>query len=325
MSQFKEKFRDKAETVQKDGSTRKESVSNSGAPSRMTTSHRKTTTTAGSMVQIAPQTGKPVVQQPQQPPGTLLQEQAVVVPKYKTNPSPVVHPSHHNVSIGVTPKPAEGVFKEDRNAARTRRPMLPEEMISPEGAESPSPEAVHHRRERRLPELPDFKSPPPIVHGRRLREPDPLPIIGEYRPHTLREFKKMKEAYAHQKFGGLGPEDNEEKQRAREKMKRIFDYGRAVNAVNFTFFEIPEPKKGPPQPIPRKLCKEAEIGLIKRERAMQYAVEATRRRPNSMSPDPHDRHHNAELEAELERLLNKHHQDAEEIQRIKHLLQLEER
>jgi hypothetical protein len=187
----------------------------------------------------------------------------------------------------------------------------------------------------RKPALPNFDEMRIIEHGRRSgqaveRKTGAVdhPCMGNYDQHTFNEYKRDKEQYAKQRFGGLGRDDNPEKEKAREKKRQIFAYGNAVNAINFAFVEeekLRDLHKIQARPIGRELSLEAEVALAKRHRAKEYAdhyrprvlsPSTKRRLRNSQTPQPTG-DAGAGVEQELSDLAEKHRSDQAAIARIK--------
>ena len=325
MSSFKEKFRDRSETVQRDGTAvRRESNATDS------TIYGNKKGTAG-VVQVA-QPQQYSSQYPQQAPGSLMDARNTnVAPMNAQGSEPIVRGSHHNPGLqGLAPAPAQGVVKDDTSkSSRTRRPIIPTKLeAEPDSPRARQAEEYMKRHQKRLPELPDFKSPPPIMHGRRaLRAPDPPPLLGEYNAHTLKDYKKMKEEYNHQRWGGLGPNDSPTLQAERDRRRKMFEYGRSVNAVNFALMDEPKDALYSKNSdcIPRSLSKEGRIGLAKRERALKYGAQFAHPKVQQKARTPQPGDVNNQLAIELQRLLEKHHKDHAEIAKIKQMLDLEER
>lgn len=217
-----------------------------------------------------------------------------------------------------------------------RRAFMKEFLMS-NGAGPESPVSAG-RRERRKEALPDFHELEVIDASRRQTnrsvERMPVlvdhPVMGEYHQHTLSEYRRMQREFAKQRWGGLGPDDNEEKAAEREKRRKILEYGKQVNAVNFAVLDQLMGEDWHNRPIEKKLDQQAQLGLIKRQRAMMYA-DATKP-PKRSNPDSGRQGYpkaktpqptatglasgNNKPE-DLESLEEKHRKDQEAIRRIK--------
>jgi len=188
------------------------------------------------------------------------------------------------------------------------------------------------RRGRRKDPLPDFHELEVLDHSRRQGrqhvERMPVlvdhPVAGEYHQHTIGEYKRMLKEYQRQRFGGLGAEDNEQKQQEREKRRKMHEYGKQVNAVNFAVLDQLMGDSWHNRPIEKKLDTDAQLALIKRQRAKMYAdavkppVVSARRGspPKSKTPQPTMSESARALET-VETLEEKHRRDQEAIRRIK--------
>ena len=209
-------------------------------------------------------------------------------------------------------------------------------LVGGGGGAGPSPTAEEMspgRRERRKEMLPDFHELEVLDASRRQGrghvERMPVlvdhPVSGEYHQHTLSEYKRMMKEVQTQRFGGLGAEDNEQKQAEREKRRKMSEYGKQVNAVNFAVLDQLMGDSWHNRPIEKKLDTDAQLAKIKRERAKMYAdavkppVVSARKQspPKAKTPQPGLSASARALDTDVESLEEKHRRDQEAIRRIK--------
>lgn len=120
----------------------------------------------------------------------------------------------------------------------------------------------------------------------------------KYQQHTYGEYKKMVNEYKNCKWGGLGPEETEEKRRARENRQKFLDYGKNVSQLNLQLVQqlqqavspSPQGRGSPPLKqsamIQRRLTDEAELGRLKRERMMMFTANLLQKDPKGTGLSP---------------------------------------
>ncbi len=145
------------------------------------------------------------------------------------------------------------------------------------------------------------------------------PHGGEYHEHSLSEYREMLRDYRKTKWGGLGPENNEQKEAEREKRRKILNYAKQVNAVNFALMDVMMGDEWHNRPVEKKPTLDAQLGQIKRQRASQYAeavkpLAVSGRKQHALTPEPVS---GTNVGKELETLQEKHRRDQEAIMRIK--------
>jgi hypothetical protein len=125
--------------------------------------------------------------------------------------------------------------------------------------------------------------------GRRA-SPDGLAGVfappANYHAYDVKEYRKLQQQYANQRWGGLGFVDSDEQKAAREKRARVFEYGKCVSQINAAILKAytPEPdavggssqqasdSSNPARSaaITRKLTEDGEIAKLKRDRAIHF-------------------------------------------------------
>ena len=167
-----------------------------------------------------------------------------------------------------------------------------------------------------------------------------------YHAHDVKEYRKLQQAYANQKWGGLGFVDTDDKVAAREKRAKVFEYGKCVSQINAAILQASSPTPDDAAnaekhslTIQRRLTEEAEVAKMTRERALHFFGKLTenkwklpiKEQPNiHMSPSPsRDREpfndgplpelvpEQKEALEQLQELLEKHRRDHETMLRIK--------
>jgi hypothetical protein len=268
---------------------------------------------------------------PQQPSYQSMYALGGPPPQQPPHHLPPMHPQQ-DLQYDSSPSAQQGPGQ--MGPGRAANGFLKDLKASPNGMGSPlsgGASPTSGRRNKVKPSLPDFHEMEVVYHGRRAnaRSVDRMPVLvdhphsGEYHEYSLAEYKKLQRSFAKHRFGGLGADDNPDKQAARAKNRKIFEYGNQVNAVNFAVMDQMLGDDWHNRPIEKKLDAEAQLGLIKRQRALQYAeavnpkpeLSARRSYPTAAkTPQPTS---NTNIDKELESLEEKHRRDQEAIRRIK--------
>ena len=195
----------------------------------------------------------------------------------------------------MTPSPRSDVEDREPQHGRRKRPT-PSSSPAPQPSQAPQP-------------IPQAPQPPEGVlakYGRRAKEgSESEPDSVGYKPYTIGEYRALNQPG---KLGGLGAEDNEEKQFLRQQKEAARRYAKNVQAANHATAVASVASRGHAV-ITKQPTVQQRAAADRRAKALQFAAKVPKPKANTPTKEPAATRIPTAQEIELRSLEQQHQQD----------------